>query len=66
MSSGVNMLTNSLKISDTSKTEFFELIFFLIDQNIWKKYWRAPLSSVSDPLTCWPSISVLTRDFLGI
>ena len=25
---GVNMLTNSLKISDTTKTEFFELIFF--------------------------------------
>ena len=66
MSSSVNMLTNSLKISDTTKTEFFGLIFFLIDQKIWKKYWRAVLSSASNPLTCWPSISVLTRDFLGI
>ena len=28
MSSGVNMLTNSLKISDTTKTQFFKLIFF--------------------------------------
>ena len=28
MSWGVNMLTNSLKISDTIKTQFFELIFF--------------------------------------
>ena len=37
MSSGVNMLKNSLKVSDTTKTEFFELIFFLIDQKIWKK-----------------------------
>ena len=27
-SSGVNMLTNGLKISDTTKTEFFELILF--------------------------------------
>ena len=29
--SGVNMLTNSLKISDTAKTEFFEQIFFQSD-----------------------------------
>ena len=29
LSSGVNMLTNSLKISDTTKNEFFEMIFFL-------------------------------------
>ena len=27
-SSGFNMLTNSLKISDTTKTDFFELNFF--------------------------------------
>ena len=32
LSSGVNMLTNSLKISDTTKTEFFELISFQSDQ----------------------------------
>ena len=69
LSSGVNMLTNSLKISDTTKTEFFELIFFQSDQKIWQKYCRADLSSDSDPLnplTCWLSISVLTRGFLGI
>ena len=29
---GVNKLTNSLKISDTTKTEFFELISFQSDQ----------------------------------
>ena len=28
------LLTNSLKILDTPKTEFFELIFFLNDQKI--------------------------------
>ena len=66
MSSGVNMLTNSLKISDTTKTEFFELIFFQSGQKIWKKYCRADLGSPSDLLICWLSVSVLTRGFLGI
>ena len=32
MSPGVNMLTKSLKISDTTKTEFSELISFKSDQ----------------------------------
>ena len=32
MSSGVNMLTNSRKVSDTSKAEFSELISFFSDQ----------------------------------
>ena len=34
LSSGVNKLTNSVKISGTTKTEFLELIFFHND----KKY----------------------------
>ena len=34
LSLGVNMLTNSLKISETTKTQFFELIFFQSDQRI--------------------------------
>ena len=34
MSSGVNMLTNSLKISGTSKNKFLELIFFQSAQRI--------------------------------
>ena len=34
LSSGVNMLANSLKISDTSKKEFLELIFIQSDQKI--------------------------------
>ena len=32
MSSGVNMLINILKISDTTKTESFDVIFCQIDQ----------------------------------
>ena len=60
------MLTSNLKVSDTSKTEYFELIFFLNDQKIWQIYCRADLSSVSDPLTCWLSIGVLIWGFLGI
>ena len=46
------MLTNSLKISDTTKTEFLELIFFHTDQKLRQSYCHADLSSVSDPLTC--------------
>ena len=57
---------NSLKISDTTKTQFFELIFFQSNQKIWKNYCRADLCSVSNPLTCWLSISVLIRRFSGI
>ena len=66
LSSGVNMLTNSLKILDTIKTEFFELIFFLNDQKLWQKFCHADLIIVSDPWTFWLSISVVTRCFLGI
>ena len=66
MSSGVNMLTNSLKILDATKTVFFELIFFLNDQKIWQDLSRADLSSVSNPLTCWQSKSVMRQGFLGI
>ena len=31
------MLTNSLKIVDTTKTEFLELIFCHSDKKIWQK-----------------------------
>ena len=66
LSSGVNMLTNNVKIEDTTKTEFFELIFFQSDQKIWEKYCHSVLNSVSGSLTCWLSISVLTRSFLRV
>ena len=60
------MLTNSLKISDTTNTEFFKLISLHTYQKIRQKYCHADLASVSDPLTCWLSMSILTRGFLGI
>ena len=66
MSSGVNMLTNSLEILDTTKTEFFKLISFQDAQKIAQKYCRADLCSVSDPFTCWLSVSVLIPGFIGI
>ena len=46
------MLTNSLKISDTTKTDFLEMIFFQSDQEVGQKYCCADLYYLSDPLTC--------------
>ena len=60
------MLTNSLKISDTTKTEFIELKFFQSDKKTWQNYYPADLNSVLDPLTCLPVIGLLTGGFLGI
>ena len=40
------MLPNSLKISDTTKTERLELISFESDQKIWEKYYRADLRNI--------------------
>ena len=60
------MLKKCLKISDTTKTEFLELIFFQSDEKISEKYCRADLGIVSEPLKCWLSINVLKRCFLGI
>ena len=66
MSSGVNMWRKSLKILDTIKTEFFQVNSFWSDKKIWQKHCREGLGNFSVPLTCWLSITVLTRDFLGI
>ena len=66
MSSVINMLTKSLKISHITKIKFSKLIFSQSDEKIWQKNFCADLSSLSDPLTCWLSICVLTRDLLGI
>ena len=54
------MLTNCLKILDTTELDLFELIYFLNDQKIWQENCRADLSSFSDHLTCYVSKSVLT------
>ena len=66
LSSRFSMLTNSLKISDTTKTKFFEQKLFQSDQKPLQNYCRLDLDSVMDPLTCWLYISVLTQGFLGI
>ena len=63
---GVNILTKSPKFSDTTKLEFFELISFQSNHKISQKYWRADLNSLLVRSTCWPSISVLRRGFLGM
>ena len=57
--SGVNMLTNRLN-------RFFRADFLSDWTKNMTKYCRGVLSSVSDPLTCWPFISVLKRSFLDI
>ena len=40
--------------------------FFQIHERLWQSYCRVDLSSFSDTLTCWLSISFLTWHFLGI
>ena len=60
------MLTNSLKILPTTKTKFLDVIYFQTDEKIVQKHCRADLRSLSDPLTCRLSISVLTQVFLGM
>ena len=62
----VNMLTNSVTISHTTKTDLFGMLPFRIDQRIWEKYFLADLSNNLDLLTRWLSISFLTRGFLVI
>ena len=63
---GVDMLSSSLNISETTKKEFLELKFFQIDKKIWQNYCRGDLESVSDDSTCWLSINILIPGLLGI
>ena len=58
------MLTNSLNVSDTTKTEFFELTFSQSAQKILQKYCWTDLSSDLEPLTSLLPISFLTRGLL--
>ena len=46
------MLTNSLKILDTTKTDIFELIYFKSDEKVVQKHCQVDLSSLLDHLTC--------------
>ena len=59
------MFSSGLKISDITKTEFFELKLVQSDQKFWESYCRVDLDNVSDLSICWLSISDLTRGLLG-
>ena len=63
-SSGVNVLTNSKKISDVTKGDFFQLNLCRIHGKIGKYWSRADFSSVSNPLTRWLPNGVLKQDLL--
>ena len=63
---GCQHVKKSVKIIDATKTEVLKVIFFHSYIKIEQKDCRVELSSVFDPLTCWLSISVLGRRFLGI
>ena len=45
------MLTNSLKILDTTQNESLELKAWQKDQKLWENYCREDFSSVLDPST---------------
>ena len=64
MSSGVNLLTNSLKISDVTKADFLQLNLSRIQGKRAKKFCRVDLSNVSNPLTRWLPNGVLKEDLL--
>ena len=63
---GNNILENCLKISNTTKRTVFELKLWQSDEEIWEIYCLAEFSSVSDLLTCWLSITLLTQGILVI
>ena len=46
LSSAVNVLTNSLKISHMTKRDFFKLNYLRSDQYIWQNGRRSDLNSV--------------------
>ena len=63
---GVDMLTNSLKISNTTKKNFSSWFSSKVIKKDDKNYCHADWSAASDLLTCSLSISVLTWGFLGV
>ena len=64
MSSGVNLLTNSLKISDVTKADILQLNLSRIRGKRAKQWCRADFSGVSNPLTRWLPNGVLKQDLL--
>ena len=64
LSSGVNVLTNNLKISDVTNADIFQLNLYRIHLKIGKQWCRADFSSDSNPLTRWLPNGVLKQDLL--
>ena len=62
LSSGVNVLTNSLEISDVTKADILQLNLSPIHGKIGKYLCRADFSSISNPLTRWLPNGVLKQD----
>ena len=62
LTSGVNVLTNSLKIPDVTKADIFKLNLSRIHGKIEKESCRANFSSVSNSLTRWLPNGVLKQD----
>ena len=63
LSSGVNVLSNSKKISYVTKEDIFQLNLTRIGGKIGKEWCRANFSSVSNPLTRW-LMNVLLKQHL--
>ena len=64
LTSGVNVLTNNLKISDVTKADFFELNLSRIHGKIEKELYGANSDNVSKPLIRWLTNGVLKQDLL--
>ena len=64
MSLAVNVLTNSRKVRDVTKRDFFRLKFFHVDQYICERCCRPDWNSVSARLPCYFLKGPLKRDFL--
>ena len=62
--SGINVLTNSLKILDVTKADILQLNLSRISGKIGKQLCGADFSSVSSPLTRWLPNGGLKQDLL--
>ena len=68
------MLTNSLKLSDITKADIFQLYFTQSDEKIGQKWWSVDFSSVLDPLARllysgaleWGFLDNFLTTFLGV
>ena len=64
LSSAVNVLTNTPKISHITKGDVFHIRFSQSVERIWWKCSHRDFASVWDPLICWPWKRFLKRSYL--